>query len=164
MPTEREINDMITNTEWCRSLLENTRKLIQQNAANERPRDNPPSAPYDDEDTPMYHDTPRPAPYPVSHGSALAEVKKRRGVRPVRFPPHMLQEGGHTNSRNSARPRQGDATAATEWTRPNGAAGPDGARTLCNACGLHYAKLERKRLMENQNRSIRPKPDDLNHS
>ncbi len=46
-----------------------------------------------------------------------------------------------------------------EWRR-----GPDGARTLCNACGLHYAKLERKRLMENQNRSIRPKPDDLNHS
>ncbi|KAI9315219.1 hypothetical protein BX666DRAFT_1960444 [Dichotomocladium elegans] len=27
-----------------------------------------------------------------------------------------------------------------EWRR-----GPDGARTLCNACGLHYAKLERKR-------------------
>ncbi|KAG5338125.1 GATA zinc finger domain-containing protein 10 [Termitomyces sp. T112] len=27
-----------------------------------------------------------------------------------------------------------------EWRR-----GPDGARTLCNACGLHYAKLQRKR-------------------
>ncbi|EJD07157.1 uncharacterized protein FOMMEDRAFT_33375, partial [Fomitiporia mediterranea MF3/22] len=27
-----------------------------------------------------------------------------------------------------------------EWRR-----GPDGARTLCNACGLHYAKLIRKR-------------------
>ncbi|KAG2230368.1 hypothetical protein INT48_007663 [Thamnidium elegans] len=26
-----------------------------------------------------------------------------------------------------------------EWRR-----GPDGARTLCNACGLHYAKLARK--------------------
>ncbi|KAJ3849397.1 hypothetical protein EV368DRAFT_14832, partial [Lentinula lateritia] len=26
-----------------------------------------------------------------------------------------------------------------EWRR-----GPDGARTLCNACGLHYAKLMRK--------------------
>ncbi|KAL5604908.1 hypothetical protein BROUX41_001763 [Berkeleyomyces rouxiae] len=30
-----------------------------------------------------------------------------------------------------------------EWRR-----GPDGARTLCNACGLHYAKLERKRTNE----------------
>lgn len=28
-----------------------------------------------------------------------------------------------------------------EWRR-----GPDGARTLCNACGLHYAKLMRKRM------------------
>ncbi|CAJ0824758.1 9562_t:CDS:2 [Entrophospora sp. SA101] len=27
-----------------------------------------------------------------------------------------------------------------EWRR-----GPDGARTLCNACGLHFAKLTRKR-------------------
>ncbi|KAI0319535.1 GATA zinc finger-domain-containing protein, partial [Amylostereum chailletii] len=27
-----------------------------------------------------------------------------------------------------------------EWRR-----GPDGARTLCNACGLHYAKLMRKK-------------------
>ncbi|KAJ6440505.1 GATA-type sexual development transcription factor NsdD [Purpureocillium lavendulum] len=40
-----------------------------------------------------------------------------------------------------------------EWRR-----GPDGARTLCNACGLHYAKLERKRQLEA--RSIRPKPED----
>ncbi|KAL1738980.1 hypothetical protein HDZ31DRAFT_86041 [Schizophyllum fasciatum] len=31
-----------------------------------------------------------------------------------------------------------------EWRR-----GPDGARTLCNACGLHYAKLMRKRSKQN---------------
>ncbi|KAJ2852145.1 hypothetical protein IWW36_000525 [Coemansia brasiliensis] len=30
-----------------------------------------------------------------------------------------------------------------EWRR-----GPDGARTLCNACGLHYAKLNKKRATE----------------
>ncbi|GAB0134433.1 hypothetical protein EsDP_00002806 [Epichloe bromicola] len=42
-----------------------------------------------------------------------------------------------------------------EWRR-----GPDGARTLCNACGLHYAKLERKRQLEA--RSLRPKPEDRN--
>ncbi|KAI7899348.1 uncharacterized protein BX663DRAFT_489236 [Cokeromyces recurvatus] len=30
-----------------------------------------------------------------------------------------------------------------EWRR-----GPDGARTLCNACGLHYAKLSRKKKEE----------------
>ncbi|KAJ6783900.1 hypothetical protein PWT90_09542 [Aphanocladium album] len=39
-----------------------------------------------------------------------------------------------------------------EWRR-----GPDGARTLCNACGLHYAKLERKRQLEA--RSLRPKSE-----
>ncbi|RUS22514.1 hypothetical protein BC937DRAFT_88657 [Endogone sp. FLAS-F59071] len=31
-----------------------------------------------------------------------------------------------------------------EWRR-----GPDGARTLCNACGLHFAKLTRKRALQN---------------
>lgn len=30
-----------------------------------------------------------------------------------------------------------------EWRR-----GPDGARTLCNACGLHFAKLVRRRAMQ----------------
>ncbi|EJP61481.1 GATA zinc finger domain-containing protein 10 [Beauveria bassiana] len=38
-------------------------------------------------------------------------------------------------------------TQAPEWRR-----GPEGAGTLCNACGLHYAKLERNRLRaENSN-------------
>ncbi|CAO3696702.1 unnamed protein product [Umbelopsis ramanniana] len=32
-----------------------------------------------------------------------------------------------------------NTTDTPEWRR-----GPDGARTLCNACGLHYAKLMRK--------------------
>ncbi|KAJ1023629.1 hypothetical protein NDA18_004616 [Ustilago nuda] len=39
---------------------------------------------------------------------------------------------------------QACATSETpEWRR-----GPDGARTLCNACGLHYAKLVRKRMQQ----------------
>ncbi|KAI8973265.1 hypothetical protein BDF20DRAFT_823510, partial [Mycotypha africana] len=32
-----------------------------------------------------------------------------------------------------------------EWRR-----GPNGARTLCNACGLHYAKLNRKKSRHQQ--------------
>ncbi|KAI9009922.1 GATA zinc finger-domain-containing protein [Phycomyces nitens] len=32
-----------------------------------------------------------------------------------------------------------NTTNTPEWRR-----GPDGARTLCNACGLHYSKLLRK--------------------
>lgn len=36
-----------------------------------------------------------------------------------------------------------------EWRR-----GPDGARTLCNACGLHYAKLTRKQTGANKNANV----------
>ncbi|KAI8148788.1 hypothetical protein BJV82DRAFT_589647 [Fennellomyces sp. T-0311] len=41
-----------------------------------------------------------------------------------------------------------------EWRR-----GPDGARTLCNACGLHYAKLERKRAAAEANKE-KEKPNE----
>ncbi|KAK5713432.1 glutamate--cysteine ligase [Elasticomyces elasticus] len=55
-------------------------------------------------------------------GFAGSETKKRRGRA---APP------GRCHSCNRAE--------TPEWRR-----GPDGARTLCNACGLHYAKLTRK--------------------
>lgn len=55
-------------------------------------------------------------------GFAGADPKKRRGKA---APP------GRCHSCNRAE--------TPEWRR-----GPDGARTLCNACGLHYAKLTRK--------------------
>ncbi|KAJ6531956.1 hypothetical protein B0H19DRAFT_1214221 [Mycena capillaripes] len=41
-----------------------------------------------------------------------------------------------------------------EWRR-----GPDGARTLCNACGLHYAKLMRKREKEHGANGSAPQID-----
>ncbi|KAJ6507975.1 hypothetical protein C8R47DRAFT_1100181 [Mycena vitilis] len=41
-----------------------------------------------------------------------------------------------------------------EWRR-----GPDGARTLCNACGLHYAKLIRKRDKEHGANGAAPQID-----
>ncbi|KAF5340873.1 hypothetical protein D9758_012151 [Tetrapyrgos nigripes] len=40
-----------------------------------------------------------------------------------------------------------------EWRR-----GPDGARTLCNACGLHYAKLMRKQSKMNPGPNGEPPP------
>ncbi|KAK4982883.1 glutamate--cysteine ligase [Elasticomyces elasticus] len=55
-------------------------------------------------------------------GFAGGDAKKRRGRA---APP------GRCHSCNRAE--------TPEWRR-----GPDGARTLCNACGLHYAKLTRK--------------------
>lgn len=58
----------------------------------------------------------------IKSGFANGETKKRRGRA---APP------GRCHSCNRAE--------TPEWRR-----GPDGARTLCNACGLHYAKLTRK--------------------
>lgn len=55
-------------------------------------------------------------------GFAGPEPKKRRG---------RAAAPGRCHSCNRAE--------TPEWRR-----GPDGARTLCNACGLHYAKLTRK--------------------
>lgn len=43
-----------------------------------------------------------------------------------------------------------------EWRR-----GPNGLRTLCNDCGLHYAKLERKRQIDGK--SVRPSPSAKDH-
>ncbi|KAJ5244966.1 Zinc finger NHR/GATA-type [Penicillium chrysogenum] len=64
-------------------------------------------------------------------GFAGADPKKRRGAAPpVRC---------HSCNR----------TETPEWRR-----GPDGARTLCNACGLHHAKLTRK--MGNKASSLGP--------
>ncbi|KAF8251072.1 hypothetical protein K440DRAFT_97438 [Wilcoxina mikolae CBS 423.85] len=57
-----------------------------------------------------------------SNGSQQPEKKMRRGRA---APP------GRCHSCHRAE--------TPEWRR-----GPDGARTLCNACGLHYAKLTRK--------------------
>ena len=73
-------------------------------------------------------------------GFASGEPKKRRGRA---APP------GRCHSCNRAE--------TPEWRR-----GPDGARTLCNACGLHYAKLTRKQQGANKtstagSSNLRPK-------
>ncbi|CAK4032851.1 GATA zinc finger domain-containing 10 [Lecanosticta acicola] len=77
-------------------------------------------------------------------GFAGVDTKKRRGRA---APP------GRCHSCNRAE--------TPEWRR-----GPDGARTLCNACGLHYAKLTRKNNGANKNTSVgssnlRPKENML---
>lgn len=65
-------------------------------------------------------------------GIAGSDTKKRRGRA---APP------GRCHSCNRAE--------TPEWRR-----GPDGARTLCNACGLHYAKLTRKQNGANKNAAV----------
>ena len=60
------------------------------------------------------------------------DTKKRRG---------RVAPPGRCHSCNRAE--------TPEWRR-----GPDGARTLCNACGLHYAKLTRKQQGANKGTSV----------
>ncbi|KXJ90945.1 hypothetical protein Micbo1qcDRAFT_183794 [Microdochium bolleyi] len=130
LPADNEILDMLSNVDLLRQSLTNVRDLVQQSIASEKARQlGRAKHPYDggDDDANTY----------VDGGSSKSygggEVKKRRGRA---APP------GRCHSCNRI--------DTPEWRR-----GPDGARTLCNACGLHYAKLERKRQMEQ--RSIRPK-------
>lgn len=132
LPTDREIADMLATSDLVKRSLEQVRDLVHQNAQSERIRDvaKQPKSLYDEEDVAMYGEQMK-----VPH-YAMGETKKRRGRA---APP------GRCHSCNRI--------DTPEWRR-----GPDGARTLCNACGLHYAKLERKRQLEA--RQIRPKHDD----
>ncbi|KIW80489.1 hypothetical protein Z517_07105 [Fonsecaea pedrosoi CBS 271.37] len=89
----------------------------------------------------------------VAQENAKAEQQARlvRGIQPEEEYQTTADEykgGGYTGG--DAKKRRGKAAPpgrchscnraeTPEWRR-----GPDGARTLCNACGLHYAKLTRK--------------------
>ncbi|RDA89569.1 hypothetical protein CP533_5764 [Ophiocordyceps camponoti-saundersi (nom. inval.)] len=133
LPTEREVNEMLVNVDLIKRSLDQVKDAIQASIQSERAREGAKikSSTYDDDhDMAMYGDAMKPQ-YAMQH-----EVKKRRGRA---APP------GRCHSCNRI--------DTPEWRR-----GPDGARTLCNACGLHYAKLERKRQLEA--RSIRPKAED----
>ncbi|KAM3550154.1 hypothetical protein MY1884_008387 [Beauveria asiatica] len=130
LPSEREVNEMLANADYIKRSLEQVRDIVQH---TERAREGAKakSAYEESHDASMYNDGMKPH-YPVN------EVKKRRGRA---APP------GRCHSCNRI--------DTPEWRR-----GPDGARTLCNACGLHYAKLERKRQLEA--RSLRPKTEERN--
>lgn len=118
---------MLHNTDYVRKTLESIREHVHHSIASEKAREGGKHrGSYDDDDVSMYGDG-------SQKHYGLGEVKKRRGRA---APP------GRCHSCNRI--------DTPEWRR-----GPDGARTLCNACGLHYAKLERKRQMEQ--RSMRTK-------
>ncbi|KAK3360144.1 hypothetical protein B0T25DRAFT_121980 [Lasiosphaeria hispida] len=131
LPTESEVNAMINTSLHALQKLEEIREIIQQHRISvERARENGGRKGMEEEDVPMYGDGMKQGPYNIT------EVKKRRGRA---APP------GRCHSCNRI--------DTPEWRR-----GPDGARTLCNACGLHYAKLERRRQLDQ--RSGRPKTAD----
>ncbi|PSR97007.1 hypothetical protein BD289DRAFT_124472 [Coniella lustricola] len=128
LPSEREVGDMLNMAEWMRGMLDNLRTMVQHSMVmNDRAREaTRGKGAYDDEDVVMFGDG-------MKSTYEMAGVKKRRGRA---APP------GRCHSCNRI--------DTPEWRR-----GPDGARTLCNACGLHYAKLERKKQIDAKN--VRPR-------
>ncbi|KAJ2904504.1 hypothetical protein MKZ38_007947 [Zalerion maritima] len=135
LPRLQEISEMINNAELLKNSLGNIRELVQQNLN-------------------------------------MAEAE-RRGLEMAGGPKGKAVDEAETKSFYGAQPpeqvkkRRGRAAPpgrchscnrsdTPEWRR-----GPDGARTLCNACGLHFAKLNKKRQQDNA-RSLRPKPEPEN--
>lgn len=103
-------------------------EALKQRISQEQ-RYNAPSE-YDD-DAPGYHDK-----LDGAGGFAGADAKKRRGVSKVH--PYWLILA-HFNVQRAAPPgrcHSCNRAETPEWRR-----GPDGARTLCNACGLRSCLL-----------------------
>lgn len=91
---------------------------------------------HEDEAMAMYQEE-----YKGSGGFAGADSKKRRGVCIFLLSPKACKISANLTQKAAPPGRCHSCNRAEtpEWRR-----GPDGARTLCNACGLHYAKLTRK--------------------
>ena len=124
LPSIVEVEDMIAKSRIQLDCLNKIREVVyaQQAAYDQQLADQR-------QQRKTFHEPP--PPQPIEHevdeaegkgGFAGPDAKKRRGRA---APP------GRCHSCNRAE--------TPEWRR-----GPDGARTLCNACGLHYAKLTRK--------------------
>jgi hypothetical protein len=138
MPTLDECNEMILQQEKIQEALHRMRETIYQQEhamADQRMREQGKGTDYDPDDLSIYGDDMK------GQGFGGSDGKKRRGRA---APP------GRCHSCNRAE--------TPEWRR-----GPDGARTLCNACGLHYAKLTRKNTLkqsQSNGTSLRPKSMD----
>jgi len=116
LPPLHEIDDMMRNAHLMMDNLARVKEVViqQQNALSEH-RARFARGSLEDDYQGIADDY-------KAGGFAGGDAKKRRGKA---APP------GRCHSCNRAE--------TPEWRR-----GPDGARTLCNACGLHYAKLTRK--------------------
>ncbi|KAK4557050.1 glutamate--cysteine ligase [Recurvomyces mirabilis] len=124
LPGLVEVNDMVQKSRTQVEALLKIREVVlaQQAAYDQQIAEQRPSKHHITEPAPPSHDPDSQDVDESKVGFAGSDTKKRRGRA---APP------GRCHSCNRAE--------TPEWRR-----GPDGARTLCNACGLHYAKLTRK--------------------
>lgn len=122
LPSLQEVDDLLQTQRRGQdallrirnAVLDQEHVLAEQRAHRQAMRT---EHPYDEDHIGLYQEE-----FKGGGGFAGADAKKRRGKA---APP------GRCHSCQRAE--------TPEWRR-----GPDGARTLCNACGLHYAKLTRK--------------------
>ncbi|KAF1967878.1 hypothetical protein BU23DRAFT_282727 [Bimuria novae-zelandiae CBS 107.79] len=140
MPRLEEVDEMLKHSERVQMSLQRMREVVFNHQAS---MVEPPQDPryvringYDHDVQSSYGDDAKGA-----GGFAGPDPKKRRGRA---APP------GRCHSCNRAE--------TPEWRR-----GPDGARTLCNACGLHYAKLTRKMGGNKAMASSNLRPKSLDH-
>lgn len=132
LPSIEECSEMINRQTRVLDSMNRIKDVInaQQEALKQRlsqeQRYNAPSE-YDD-DAPGYHDK-----LDGAGGFAGADAKKRRGVS--KTDPYRSDCGSPSVQRAAPPGRCHSCNRAEtpEWRR-----GPDGARTLCNACGLRW--------------------------
>lgn len=63
--------------------------------------------------------------------------------------------------KRSRAPTPGNCVCCGVRDKPEWRRGPSGARTLCNACGLHFSKLLRRKILEEGNESATVTVDEL---
>ncbi|KAK7582974.1 hypothetical protein V3481_012268 [Fusarium oxysporum f. sp. vasinfectum] len=131
LPTEWELSDMLGNVELIKRSLEHVKDLVQTSIQNER-----------------------------THEGVKMECLYRGGNH-APISTHTMQPSFSMTEIKRQRDRTARPSRCRRCSRidtPEWRRGPDGARTLCNACGLHYAKLKRKRQLKAS--SIGPKPGE----
>ncbi|KXG26799.1 hypothetical protein SORBI_3006G162800 [Sorghum bicolor] len=89
------------------------------------------------------HLLPLPLPRPPSkkskHGAKGSKHKpKKRGRKPKHLPPHHPSAGGGAAASQQPGPSDRRCSHCGVQKTPQWRAGPEGAKTLCNACGVRY--------------------------
>jgi hypothetical protein len=74
LPTDKEVAEMLNNTDFLKKTLDSIREVVHHSMANEKAREGGKHrGSYDDDDVSMYSDS-------TKQHFSLSEVKKRRGV------------------------------------------------------------------------------------
>lgn len=146
-PGAAELHDMTEYAKHVVDLLNNLRRVALPNEKREPQADDsrPPKRPWEDmaRDDQNHH-----AELNEENSQSTAEqdmeiIRSKRATSSGQSTPGQPKSKYRKRSQRATPPgkcHSCNIRETPEWRR-----GPDGARTLCNACGLHYAKLMRKR-------------------